>query len=154
VECLAQLDGRLFRKRTRSGIARPRPGAYLISRRGDEILFVLTNEYNLPGGGIEAGETPVEALRREVMEETGCRLSSSPIHLCDASCYNMEKPGESWHKLNRFFVADVETIAQPIERDHEPVWANPSTIWDRLGPEIRYALKQAGLRVPEMMRVQ
>ncbi|MEL7103226.1 MAG: phosphonate metabolism protein/1,5-bisphosphokinase (PRPP-forming) PhnN [Pseudomonadota bacterium] len=154
VECLAQLDGRLFRKRTRQGIARPRPGAYLIARRGDEILFALTDEYNLPGGGIEAGETAVQALEREVMEETGYRLSPPAIHLCDASCYNMEKSGESWHKLHRFFVADVEHFTKPTEPDHKPVWVNASSIWNRLGPEIQYALKQAGLQVPEMMRAQ
>ena len=30
------------------------------------------NEYKLPGGGIENDETPEEAFKREVLEETGC----------------------------------------------------------------------------------
>lgn len=30
------------------------------------------NEYKLPGGGIENNETPEEAFKREVLEETGC----------------------------------------------------------------------------------
>lgn len=30
------------------------------------------NEYKLPGGGIENYETPEEAFKREVLEETGC----------------------------------------------------------------------------------
>ena len=30
------------------------------------------NEYKLPGGGAEDGETPEETFKREVLEETGC----------------------------------------------------------------------------------
>ena len=30
------------------------------------------NEYKLPGGGIENDESPEEAFKREVLEETGC----------------------------------------------------------------------------------
>lgn len=33
---------------------------------------VNKNEYKLPGGGFENDETPEEAFKREVLEETGC----------------------------------------------------------------------------------
>lgn len=48
-----------------------------VIRRGDKVLvFEEANDdgvmrYNLPGGHVEPGETPIEALVREVMEETG-----------------------------------------------------------------------------------
>lgn len=32
------------------------------------------NEYKLPGGGLEGKETPEEAFKREVLEETGCEV--------------------------------------------------------------------------------
>ena len=32
------------------------------------------NEYKLPGGGIDYGETPNEAFIREALEETGCKI--------------------------------------------------------------------------------
>lgn len=48
----------------------------VIREDGKIALFNKTNknEYKLPGGGIEGEETPEEAFKREVLEETGCRV--------------------------------------------------------------------------------
>lgn len=54
---------------------RPRPGAYGILHSGSRLLITHQsepdNEFQLPGGGIDAGESAVAALHREVFEETG-----------------------------------------------------------------------------------
>ncbi|MCV2876168.1 NUDIX hydrolase [Rhodobacteraceae bacterium XHP0102] len=59
---------------------RPRAGAYAIIDAGDGILATFQEEpdaeFQLPGGGIDAGETAVQALHREVLEETGYRIHS------------------------------------------------------------------------------
>ncbi len=57
----------------------PRPGVYAIIDAGDSILATLQDdpvdpELQLPGGGIDVGESPLRALMREVMEETGYRI--------------------------------------------------------------------------------
>lgn len=38
------------------------------------LNFRKRNEYKLPGGGIEENEKPEEAFKREVLEETGCKV--------------------------------------------------------------------------------
>lgn len=58
---------------------RIRTGARGIVIRDDGKIALFyksnKNEYKLPGGGIEDDETPEEAFKREVLEETGCIVS-------------------------------------------------------------------------------
>lgn len=47
--------------------------ATVICRRDEQILFVRKRnaKWNLPGGRVELGETPLQAAMREMAEETG-----------------------------------------------------------------------------------
>lgn len=57
---------------------RVRLGARGIVIREDGKIAIFNkankNEYKLPGGGIESDESPEEAFKREVLEETGCKV--------------------------------------------------------------------------------
>jgi len=55
---------------------RDRRGAYAIIRGRDGALLLVDErgELQLPGGGIDPGESPLRALHREVIEETGWRI--------------------------------------------------------------------------------
>ena len=56
-----------------------RVGVYALLPRGRSLLLTCQTEpgpdLQLPGGGIDPGESPVPALHREVYEETGWRIA-------------------------------------------------------------------------------
>ena len=58
----------------------------------DGRVLLLRNErdeWELPGGRLEVGETPQECLAREVREETGWRVRVGPI--LDSWVYHVER---------------------------------------------------------------
>ena len=58
---------------------RTRPGAYAVILKEGRVLLTFQErpepEFQLPGGGIDPGESPIRALHREVLEETGWRIA-------------------------------------------------------------------------------
>jgi 8-oxo-dGTP pyrophosphatase MutT (NUDIX family) len=61
---------------------RIRPGAYAVLVLGGDVLLTYQQdpepEFQLPGGGIDPGESPIRALHREVFEETGWSIAAVP----------------------------------------------------------------------------
>lgn len=58
----------------------PRIGSAAIVKKGDKILLGIRGKepekgrWVLPGGGVREGETPEEAVKREILEETGLKV--------------------------------------------------------------------------------
>ena len=108
-------------------IYRPRPGVYAILLRDDRIL--LTHqvapepEFQLPGGGIDRGESPVAALHREVLEETGWRIAG-PRRVRPHRRFTYMPDYDLWaEKICAVFVArPVLRLGPPTEPGHSAVW--------------------------------
>ena len=104
-----------------------RPGAYAILAAGPDIL--LTHqlepepELQLPGGGIDPGETPTSALHREVMEETGWRIQVIR-KLVTFRQFTYMPEYDLWaEKLCHIYLgAPVRRHGPPREAGHSAVW--------------------------------
>lgn len=57
-----------------------RPSAYGIVIREQKILLVKENgKFHLPGGGVDLGEDPIDAVVRELKEETGVAVANPKL---------------------------------------------------------------------------
>ncbi|WP_299045300.1 NUDIX hydrolase [uncultured Tateyamaria sp.] len=104
-----------------------RPGAYAILPRGSSVLLTFQSapepEFQLPGGGIDPGESPLQALYREVVEETGWRIAA-PRRLGAFRRFTYMPEYNLWaEKMCHIFVArPALRLSDPIEPDHSVAW--------------------------------
>jgi 8-oxo-dGTP diphosphatase len=108
---------------------RDRPAAYgLLERDGRLALVRVTLSgqapfYDLPGGGIDPGESEAQALAREFGEETGLVVGAGRL-ITRAEQYMVSAHGELFLSQGGFFEAALkaERPDLKIEQDHELLW--------------------------------
>ncbi|SDW49429.1 8-oxo-dGTP diphosphatase [Allgaiera indica] len=107
---------------------RRRPGAYAVLIRDGEVLLTHQAEpepeVQLPGGGIDAGESPLRALRREVFEETGWSIAT-PRRIGAYRRFAYMPEYDLWaEKVCLIYLArPVLQLGPPTEAGHSAIWA-------------------------------
>ncbi len=101
-------------------------GAMFVLRKGDEVLLsrrfntgIDDGWYVCPMGGVEEGETPKEALCREMAEEIGIEIQPENLRLLHVM-YRLHplKDGGSFTQADFFFTADTyEGVVVNLEPD-------------------------------------
>lgn len=72
-----------------------RPSAYaIVIKDGKLLVSPQFNGYDLPGGGVDFGETPEDASVRETKEETGIDVENPQLAAVATSFYRPYKPKE------------------------------------------------------------
>jgi 8-oxo-dGTP diphosphatase len=114
-----------FGRRLAGAFYDDRPSAYGLIRDGqDRLLVCRTPRFvMLPGGGVDPGESPEDAMGREVAEETGLVVTSARL-LCRANHYMRALDKDAYvNKLGFFYLATAEDRGrQPIDDDHDILW--------------------------------
>ena len=102
----------------------------------------------LPGGGVEAGESPEDAVRREVAEETGLEV----VSLRHIRRYEVRlDDGGGYHGHVDLFGGEVRGTARP-GHDEEPIdWVRPDS---GLHPLLIRELRDAGFLAMEDPEVE
>ncbi|WP_299786730.1 NUDIX hydrolase [uncultured Marivita sp.] len=114
-----------------------RTGAYAILPVGDGLLLTHQKapapEVQLPGGGVDPGESPIQALTREVYEETGWRIAR-PRRLGAYRRFTYMPEYDLWaEKLCLIYMAvPVVQYGDPTEPDHTALWLNTEEALDQL----------------------
>lgn len=98
-----------------------------------------TNEgrYDVPGGRIDPAESLIDALMREVKEETGLTLATAVPF--SAGEWWPKKNGEQWHIVGIYHAVRVEPGKVVLSDDHDHyIWADlddlPATLIDLYRP--------------------
>ena len=108
---------------------RRRAGVYAVLFDGSSVLLTHQAqpwpEYQLPGGGIDAGEAPIAALHREVKEETGWHIGP-PRHIGTYRRFTYMPEYDLWaEKICTIFLArPTLRLGPPIEAGHTAIWAS------------------------------
>ena len=91
-------------------------GVYALIQKDDSMLLIekvrgpYTGMWDLPGGSIEFGETPLEALHREVLEETGLSISQSEllnILSHNVTYKNKDNENETIHHIGMLYRVEI-----------------------------------------------
>ncbi|MEM6973931.1 MAG: NUDIX domain-containing protein [Pseudomonadota bacterium] len=120
---------------------RDRPGAYAVilgrgRHRGRLLCVAERAELQLPGGGIDPGESPLQALHREVWEETGWRIAPRRLIARFQRYLFMPDYGYWARKSQAIYLAEaVCSLGPPQEPDHSVHWLTPAEAVARLGVE-------------------
>jgi len=112
-----------------------RPGAYAILHRAGSLLLTHQMEpepeVQLPGGGVDPGESAIAALHREVYEETGWRIGAIRRFKTYRRFMYMPEYDLWAEKLCQIFIAQpVLRLSDPTEQGHTALWADIDTAMD------------------------
>ncbi len=116
---------------------RDRPGAYGVILDDRDALVTEQlhprREFQLPGGGIDAGEGAVRALHRECLEETGWRIAVlRRLGAFQRYCYMPEYDLWARKICHIYLCRPVLRLAEPADPAHRAVWMPVETAMDLL----------------------
>lgn len=101
-------------------------GKFLITQRALDKKWAA-GEWEIPGGGVAAGESSLDAVIREVHEETGLDISSADIRLIDSYCNEDAESGDNYFADIYQIRTDID-LSKVVVDPHEVIDVRLATI--------------------------
>lgn len=126
---VGSLDGSVLKRQAARGIV----------LREQSVLLLFTERYNdfsFPGGGVDAGESLINGLQREMEEETGATNTRVVRDFGYLEEYRPHGKGgfDLLHMTSHFFLCEIDPVLQaPRMENHEksngmrPLWVDLHT---------------------------
>lgn len=109
----------------RSYVMRPSAYALLLNEQGLIAVVKTPHGSFLPGGGIEKGEKPGEAVLREILEETG-HDAHLLWELAEADQYvNSQRKFKGYLKRSHFYLAELDA-REDAQPEFPVLWLAPN----------------------------
>ena len=112
-----------------------RPSARAIILKDGKVLLNHVSKYDcyeFPGGGIEAGETPEQAVQREVAEETGRIVVSESVReygIVVRRQQDSHDPDGIFEQKNYYYFCDVTDDTVPRKPDGHEILDGAEPVW-------------------------
>jgi 8-oxo-dGTP pyrophosphatase MutT (NUDIX family) len=108
-----------------------RPAVYGVLIENKRLLFIQPSwddKFCLPGGGMDLGETPMKALEREFLEETGykVRVESQPVYV-DSRLFGGYDANKFFQRISIYYEVTRISKKQNTKIDEESIeiiWKN------------------------------
>ncbi len=107
----------------------PRYTSRCILKRCDGLYGVMYAEkfnlYSLVGGGIDEGETKIEALKREVFEETGCRCDT----ICELGYVYENRAHIDFTQFSYYYIVTTNDITTENHLEPSEIASGTRVMW-------------------------
>ena len=116
---------------------KPRLTARAIVKNRDGFYAVMYSDkfklHSLPGGGIEDGEDAITALRREILEETGCTCD----HIEELGFVSENRAHQDFTTVSYYYIVTTDHKSETIHLTDAEI-ANKTTVqWHTLDAAVK-----------------
>lgn len=90
----------------------PRYTARAIVKSGDLYAVIHSekfHKYSLPGGGVDDGEDIITALKREILEETGCTCGK----ISELGIVKENRAQADYTQISYYYVVEADSVGVP-----------------------------------------